>query len=133
MREAQGLTMEAFARKMRVAMNTVSRWENSLPPSGKSLEKVHAYAQIHGPATSADTLLRAITREKTDEYRRYRTAQILDPGNLHDVQLVLRRLYRAVRADINPFFEAAMLEDLLLLADFLLPGKRAELEEEDEK
>src|SRR4029453_15587755 len=93
-REAQGLTMESFAARLKGSLNSVSRWENSNPePSGKSLQKLYDFARKHGPATSADTLLRAITREKSEEHRRYRTAQILDPGNVQDLRILVRQLF----------------------------------------
>ena len=82
--------MESFAARLRVALNTVSRCENSQPPRGKSLEKFYRFAKKNGPATSTDTLLRAITREKSEEYRRYRTAQILDAGNVEELRFLVR-------------------------------------------
>ena len=63
MRENQGDTMEAFAARLKVALNTVSRWENLRPPRGKSLQKLYNFAKRHGPAASADTLSNAIAQE----------------------------------------------------------------------
>ena len=126
--------MEAFARKLKVAMNTVSRWENSLPPSGKSLEKLYRYAQRHGPAASAFTFLEAITREKDEEYRRYRTAQILDAGNVQDLRWLFRELFNLERdaGQLDPLHDAEKREMFLKIADRLCMGGRKEFLGEEE-
>jgi transcriptional regulator with XRE-family HTH domain len=128
MREAQGDTMESFARKLRVSLNTVSRWENSLPPRGKSLEKLYRYAKRHGPETSAATLLRSITDEKSQEYRRYRTQQILDAGNVQDLRVLFRELWEleATAGRLDPLHDSAKREYFLLMADHLFVGGRKE-------
>jgi transcriptional regulator with XRE-family HTH domain len=144
MREAQGDTMESFAARLRVALNTVSRWENSAPPTRKSLERLYRFAKRHGPATSADALFQAIMREKSAEHRRYRTAQILVAGNLQNAQIVLRRLYQYVKPR-KPFeivssaylpsherLKQDLLPDLLQLADLLFPEGRKEMTGENE-
>jgi transcriptional regulator with XRE-family HTH domain len=128
MREAQGDTMESFAVRLKVALNTVSRWENSLPPTGKSLEKLYRFAKRHGPATSANTLLRAITREKSAEFARYRMAEIIDPGNVQDLRMVLLALWQFEDAHggVDPFHEPQRREYLLKMADYLCIGGREE-------
>jgi transcriptional regulator with XRE-family HTH domain len=135
MREAQGDTMETFARRLRVSLNTVSRWENSLPPTGRSLEKLYRFAKRHGPASSADALLQAITREKSEEYRRYRTAQILDAGNVQDLRVLLRQLFEFERENgqLDPLHDPEKWEYFLRLADRLCIGGRKEFLGEDDE
>src|SRR5215467_9779893 len=108
MRESAGDTIESFAARLKVALNTVSRWENSQPPRGESLAKLYRFAKRHGPPTSADVLLRAITLEKSEEYRRYRTAQILDAGNVQDLRVLLRELFEFEREhdQLDPLHDA---------------------------
>jgi hypothetical protein len=120
--------MESFAVRMRVALNTVSRWENSAPPRGKALEKLYRFAKRHGPATSEDTLLRAITGEKSEEYRRYRMAEILHPGNVQDLRMVLLHLWQHEEAQgqLHPVFDQQRREYLLKMADYLCMGGRKE-------
>jgi transcriptional regulator with XRE-family HTH domain len=127
MREYRGETMEEFAARLKVALNTVSRWENSQPPRGKSLEKLYRFAKRHGPVVSAVTLLSAITREKSAEYRRYRTAQIVDPGNVQDLRVLLRQLFEFERnsGQLDPLHDAAKWEFFMQLADRLcLDGRK---------
>jgi hypothetical protein len=119
--------MEAFAARLRVALNTVSRWENSQPPRGASLEKLYRFAKRHGPAASAEILLRAITREKSEEYRRYRTAEILDAGNVQDLRVLLRELFTLERdnGQLDPLHDAQKWEYFMQLADRLcLDGRK---------
>jgi transcriptional regulator with XRE-family HTH domain len=138
MREAQGDTMETFARRLQVALNTVSRWENSKPPTGRSLEKLYLFAKRHGPATCADTLGCAIAREREDRVRekedqsrsRYRAAQILDPGNLADARGTLSALWRFEQAG-GGLDHRQRRELLLQLADRLCLGGRKDLLEEE--
>jgi transcriptional regulator with XRE-family HTH domain len=128
MREVHGPSMEAFAKRLRVALNTVSRWENSRPPSGKSLEMLYRFAKKHGPATSTDMLLRAITREKSEEFRRYRAAEILDAANLQDVRILLRKLwnFEEAKGNVDPLHEPERREYLLKFSDRLCLGGRKE-------
>jgi transcriptional regulator with XRE-family HTH domain len=134
MREHLGESMERFASRMRVSLNSVSRWENSQPPKGRTLERLFRAAKRHGPASSAATLLAAITREKSDQYRRYRTAQIIDEGNVHDLRLLLRELwdFESGQGNVDPFHDSVRREYLLKLADGLCLGGRKEFLGEDE-
>jgi len=134
-RERHGFTMETFAVRMKVALNTVSRWENSLPPRGKALEKLYRFAKRNGHAASEATLLAAITREKSAEFRRYRMAQVLDPGNVHDMRVLLREWWQweERNGNVDPFHDPERREYFLQLADFLSEGGRKEfLGEESE-
>ena len=118
--------MAAFARQIGVQLNTVSRWENSLPPTGESLDRLYRYAKKHGPATSAATLLAAVTREKSEEFQRYRMAQILDPQNVHDLRVLLHQWWQSEDADgcVDPVHNAERREYFLQMADRLHPGGR---------
>jgi transcriptional regulator with XRE-family HTH domain len=129
MREAQGESMEAFAKRMKVALNTVSRWENSAPPRGKTLEKLYRFAKRNGPANSAEILLRAITREKSEEFRRWREAQILDAGNVQDLRVLLRELCQQEHAngELDPIHNRVRRDYLLKMADLLCIGGRKEI------
>jgi len=126
MREAQGLTMEGFARVMNVSLNTVSRWENSAPPVGGTLERLYKYAKKHGPAMSAATLLDAMTREKSEEFQRVRMAQVLDPLNVNDLRVLLHQWWQSEDADggVDPVHNAERREYFLQMADRLHPGGR---------
>jgi transcriptional regulator with XRE-family HTH domain len=129
MREAQGDTMETFAVRMKVAMNTVSRWENSQPPRGKTLEKLYRFAKKHGPSGVADMLLAQIETEKDQQYRRIRRAQILDAKNLMNVQAILIFWWSFERDQgMNP----QRREYFLMLADRLWHGGRKEFLGEDQ-
>jgi transcriptional regulator with XRE-family HTH domain len=128
MREYLGLTQEQFAQRLRVATTTVARWESSHPPRGKTLERLYRFAQRNGPAVTADTFLRQITREKEHEYRRYRTAQIIDAGNVQDLRMVLLALWQLEDSHgrVDPFHDPERREYLLKMADYLCIGGRKE-------
>ena len=134
MRESLGLTMEEFAARLKVAMNTVSRWENSRPPTGPSLERLYRFAKRNGPASSAETLLAAITSEKKAEFRRYRTAEIMNAENLQHSRDLLRGLWKWVEENGTlRDTEDTTREFILALADRWFLGGRKEFLGEDEQ
>jgi transcriptional regulator with XRE-family HTH domain len=128
MREFLHLTQDDLAKRLRVTTVTVARWETSHPPRGKTLERLLRFAQRNGPAVSADMFLRAITREKSEEYRRYRTAQILDAGNVQDLRVLLRELFEFERdsGQLDPLHDARKWNYFMMLADRLCLGGRKE-------
>ena len=129
MRENQGDTMEAVAARLKVALNTVSRWENLRPPRGKSLQKLYeAFAKRHGHAASAETFLRQLNREHDEEYRRIRTAVLGSAENVQDLRVLLRELWELEETKPNkdPFHDALRRTHLLKMADCLWLGGRDE-------
>jgi hypothetical protein len=104
-------------------------------PSGKFLEKLYRFAKRHGPATSADTFLRAITREHEQISRRYREALILSPENVQEVRALLRELWQFEEANgnVDPQHDPVRRNYLLKLAERLcLNGRKDLIPGEDE-
>jgi len=134
MREFLHLTQDELAKRLRVSTVTVARWETSHPPRAKTLERLYRFAQRNGPGVSADMLLRAVTREKSDEYRRYRTAQILDAGNVQDLRALVRQLFEFERdhGELDPLHDAAKWDYFMQIADRLCIGGRNEFLGENE-
>lgn len=120
--------MESFAARMKVALNTISRWENSQPPRGKSLRKLYSFAKRHGQAASAETFLRQLNREHDEEYRRIRTAVLGSAENVQDLRVLLRELwdFEKTKPDKDPFHDALRRVYLLKMADRLWLGGRDE-------
>ena len=80
---------------------------------------------------SADTLLRAVTREKSEEYRRYRTAEILDAGNVQDLCILLRKWWNFEQLHGN-VDDQQRRKYFLMMADRLCLGGRKEFLGEDQ-
>ncbi len=91
--------------------------------------RIYRFARRHGLADSADTLLRAITQEKSEEFRRYRSAQILDAGNVQDLRVLLREFWESeqLQGEVDPVFDEQRRNYFLQLADRLFIGGRKEL------
>jgi transcriptional regulator with XRE-family HTH domain len=130
--------MEAFARRCEVALNTVSRWENSKPPSGESLETLYRLASKHRHK-SARVFKFALDDEQEQEQTRRRMGVILDRWNVLEAARVLEDLWDAhlkVRKEIFYPFQGERDDEavraseeerriLLKLADLLrIDGKK---------
>jgi transcriptional regulator with XRE-family HTH domain len=86
-------TMEEFAARMKVARNTVTRWENSQPPSGKTLKRLLALAKHHGVEYSVAAFEESLDQKSEEQFQKARAAQIASPENLDGVRLWFCTLY----------------------------------------
>jgi transcriptional regulator with XRE-family HTH domain len=95
--------MEEFAKRMKVALNTVSRWENSQPPTGKTLKRLYALANRVGAVHSIRPFELALREGNAEAFQKVRSAQIVTPENLERMRSAFRELYLLERRENENF------------------------------
>jgi transcriptional regulator with XRE-family HTH domain len=123
MRNYLHLTQEQLAQRLRVSSITVSRWETTHPPRGKTLQRLRDFAKRQGATGAVGRFQTQIELEKDAEYRRIRRAQILDAKNLMNIKahLIMWWSFEMVQG-----MNAQRREWFLELVDRLWDGGRKE-------